>query len=232
LWEKETTPQMTSIFASNGPQPFTSSTHQRLTFGQHFFGILHQLHASSMPTSTTLPYELQSCLPLPIALTSRTLCGCPPRCSSFPSNHPFEPRAPLSSMQFSLIFHLHALTAEHLPSCCCTACCVNCAAIGAVHLRRASLSRASPGSSCLAATVPGPTHSAFTMVALGLPRSGRVLPVRHAAVHPPTQPSRRTGAAASVRAQPHHRSSPHRPRASSYVIAAKRFVYVLPPPVC
>jgi hypothetical protein len=37
LWEKETTPQMTSIFASNGPQPFTSSTHQRLTFGQHFF---------------------------------------------------------------------------------------------------------------------------------------------------------------------------------------------------
>jgi hypothetical protein len=31
---------MTSIFASNGPQPFTSSTHQRLTFGQHFFGIL------------------------------------------------------------------------------------------------------------------------------------------------------------------------------------------------
>jgi hypothetical protein len=41
LWEKETTPQMTSIFASNGPQPFTSSTHQRLTFGQHFFGILH-----------------------------------------------------------------------------------------------------------------------------------------------------------------------------------------------
>jgi hypothetical protein len=37
LLEKETTPQMTSIFASNGPQPFTSSTHQRLTFGQHFF---------------------------------------------------------------------------------------------------------------------------------------------------------------------------------------------------
>jgi hypothetical protein len=40
LWEKETTPQMTYIFSSNGPQPFTSSTHQRLTFGQHFFGIL------------------------------------------------------------------------------------------------------------------------------------------------------------------------------------------------
>jgi hypothetical protein len=37
LWDKDTTPQMTSIFASNGPQPFTSSTHQRLTFGQHFF---------------------------------------------------------------------------------------------------------------------------------------------------------------------------------------------------
>jgi hypothetical protein len=32
---------MTSIFASNGPQPFTSSTHQTLTFGQQFFGILH-----------------------------------------------------------------------------------------------------------------------------------------------------------------------------------------------
>jgi hypothetical protein len=44
LWEKETTPQMTSIFASNGPQPFTSSTHQRLTFGQHFFwDITHSL---------------------------------------------------------------------------------------------------------------------------------------------------------------------------------------------
>jgi hypothetical protein len=40
LWEKETTPQMTSDFASNDPQPFPSSTHQRSTFGQHFFGIL------------------------------------------------------------------------------------------------------------------------------------------------------------------------------------------------
>jgi hypothetical protein len=37
LWEKETTPQMTSDFASNGPQPFLSSTHRRSTFGQHFF---------------------------------------------------------------------------------------------------------------------------------------------------------------------------------------------------
>jgi hypothetical protein len=37
---------MTSIFASNGPQPFTSSTHQRLTFGQHFFGILHNYNGS------------------------------------------------------------------------------------------------------------------------------------------------------------------------------------------
>jgi hypothetical protein len=37
LWEKETTPQMTSDFASNGPQPFPSSTHQKSTFGQHFF---------------------------------------------------------------------------------------------------------------------------------------------------------------------------------------------------
>jgi hypothetical protein len=41
LWEKETTPQMTSDFASNGPQPFPSSTHQKTTFGQHFCGILH-----------------------------------------------------------------------------------------------------------------------------------------------------------------------------------------------
>jgi hypothetical protein len=40
LWEKETTPQMTSDFASNGPQPFPSSTHRRSTFGQHLFGIL------------------------------------------------------------------------------------------------------------------------------------------------------------------------------------------------
>jgi hypothetical protein len=45
LWEKETTPQMTSIFASNGPQPFTSSTHQRLTFGQHFFWDITVAHA-------------------------------------------------------------------------------------------------------------------------------------------------------------------------------------------
>lgn len=108
-------------------------------------------------------------------------------------------------MQFSLIFHLHALTTEHLPSHCCTACCANCAAIGAVHLRRASLSRASPGSRCLAATVPGPTHSAFTMVVLGLPRSGRVLPVRHAAVHPPTQPSHHRAAP-----EPRHLSVPSR----------------------
>jgi hypothetical protein len=41
LWEKEMTPQMTSDFASNGPQPFPSSTHRRSTFGQHFFWILH-----------------------------------------------------------------------------------------------------------------------------------------------------------------------------------------------
>jgi hypothetical protein len=41
LWEKETTPQMSPDFASNGPQPFPSSTHRRSTFGQHFFGILH-----------------------------------------------------------------------------------------------------------------------------------------------------------------------------------------------
>jgi hypothetical protein len=37
LWEKETTPQMSPHFASNGPQPFPSSTHRRSTFGQHFF---------------------------------------------------------------------------------------------------------------------------------------------------------------------------------------------------
>jgi hypothetical protein len=41
LWEKETTPHMSHDFASNGPQPFPSSTHRRSTFGQHFFGILH-----------------------------------------------------------------------------------------------------------------------------------------------------------------------------------------------
>jgi hypothetical protein len=41
LWEKEMTPQMSPDFASNDPQPFPSSTHQRSTFGQHFFGILH-----------------------------------------------------------------------------------------------------------------------------------------------------------------------------------------------
>jgi hypothetical protein len=41
LWEKETTPQMSPDFASNGPQLFPSSTHRRSTFGQYFFGILH-----------------------------------------------------------------------------------------------------------------------------------------------------------------------------------------------
>jgi hypothetical protein len=40
LWEKETTPQMSPDFASNGPQLFPSSTHRRSTFGQYFFGIL------------------------------------------------------------------------------------------------------------------------------------------------------------------------------------------------
>jgi hypothetical protein len=44
LWEKETTPQMSPDFASNGPQPFPSSTHRRSTFGQHFFGILQSAH--------------------------------------------------------------------------------------------------------------------------------------------------------------------------------------------
>jgi hypothetical protein len=43
LWEKETTPQMSPDFASNGPQPFPSSTYRRSTFGQHFFGILHKV---------------------------------------------------------------------------------------------------------------------------------------------------------------------------------------------
>jgi hypothetical protein len=35
---KELTPQMTSAFASNGPQPFPTSTHRRSTFGPHFLG--------------------------------------------------------------------------------------------------------------------------------------------------------------------------------------------------
>jgi hypothetical protein len=39
---KETTPQMSSDFASNDPQSFPTSMHRRSTFGQHFFsGILH-----------------------------------------------------------------------------------------------------------------------------------------------------------------------------------------------
>jgi hypothetical protein len=37
LWEKETTPQMSPDFASNGPQHFPSSTHRISTFGQHCF---------------------------------------------------------------------------------------------------------------------------------------------------------------------------------------------------
>jgi hypothetical protein len=38
LWEKETTPQISPDFASNGPQLFPSSTHRRSTFGQYFLG--------------------------------------------------------------------------------------------------------------------------------------------------------------------------------------------------
>jgi hypothetical protein len=55
LWEKETTPQMTSDIASNGPQPFPSSTHRKSTFGQQFFGILHStpLKKNSSSNSTT-----------------------------------------------------------------------------------------------------------------------------------------------------------------------------------
>jgi hypothetical protein len=37
------TPEMTSDFASNGPQPFPSSTHQRSTFGQHFLGYYNSI---------------------------------------------------------------------------------------------------------------------------------------------------------------------------------------------
>jgi hypothetical protein len=39
---------MTSDFASNDPQPFPSSTHQRSTFGQHFYGILHKTPRQSV----------------------------------------------------------------------------------------------------------------------------------------------------------------------------------------
>jgi hypothetical protein len=44
---KETKPQMTSNFASNGPQPFPTSTHRRSTFGQHFFSAI--LHGHLVP---------------------------------------------------------------------------------------------------------------------------------------------------------------------------------------
>ena len=55
LWEKETTPQMSPDFASNGPQLFPSSTHRGSTFGQYFFGILHStpLKKNSSSNSTT-----------------------------------------------------------------------------------------------------------------------------------------------------------------------------------
>jgi hypothetical protein len=48
LWEKETTPQMTSDFASNGPQPFPSSTHRKSTFGQHFFWDITDMHTQQL----------------------------------------------------------------------------------------------------------------------------------------------------------------------------------------
>jgi hypothetical protein len=52
---------MTSIFASNGPQPFTSSTHQRLTFGQHFFWDITAAKSTREP-----PYTPTPLLPLPL----------------------------------------------------------------------------------------------------------------------------------------------------------------------
>jgi hypothetical protein len=60
LWEKKTTPQMTSDFASNGPQPFPSSTHQKSTFGQHFLGYytlppLKRIHPRIRPLQATHP---------------------------------------------------------------------------------------------------------------------------------------------------------------------------------
>jgi hypothetical protein len=37
LWEKRTDAPDDFCLASNGPQPFPTSTHRRSTFGQHFF---------------------------------------------------------------------------------------------------------------------------------------------------------------------------------------------------
>jgi hypothetical protein len=46
LWEKETMPQMTSDFASNGPQPFSLIHAPKINFWSTFFGILHRCNAT------------------------------------------------------------------------------------------------------------------------------------------------------------------------------------------
>jgi hypothetical protein len=56
-WEKETTPQMSPDFASNGPQPFPSSTHRRSTFGQHFLEITPPLCVSTASGARTTKGE-------------------------------------------------------------------------------------------------------------------------------------------------------------------------------
>jgi hypothetical protein len=60
LWEKETTPQMTSDFASNGPQPFPSSTHQNQLLVNIFLGYytlppLKRIHPRFRPLQAKHP---------------------------------------------------------------------------------------------------------------------------------------------------------------------------------
>jgi hypothetical protein len=55
LWEKETTPQMSPDFASNGPQLFPSSTQRRSTFGQYFLGY-YNMPSTCLPKSD-LPFR-------------------------------------------------------------------------------------------------------------------------------------------------------------------------------
>jgi hypothetical protein len=69
LWEKETTPQMTSDFAFNGPQPFPSSTHRRSTFGQHFLGY----YSLSLPKPVDLMVILMASFPSKVFWTTTFL---------------------------------------------------------------------------------------------------------------------------------------------------------------
>jgi hypothetical protein len=57
LWEKETTPQMSLDFASNGPQLFPHIHAPKINLWQHFFGILHVTWPTTLPPGWTVEWD-------------------------------------------------------------------------------------------------------------------------------------------------------------------------------